>query len=349
MERARHFQSDLCFQVAQCGLRVALLPEKVAGTSAGRYQRGGKQIQVSSKGVSLASKHSKAVLETSSKQIEDMKALVARLKADLVDREKECSMMLSRAVDAEATCDQLRSELSKVMQVKNSNMMRSIDSTTGESYKTSHFVCFFFTDSFSVPGSESLDTTQSLSILLNGDDSQALKHKVLELQKENSTLRVSNAKLGRRITVALASVALSEKQTVAADEHDASFSAEDALLAHHQSEIAAAEAAVTISTLKREVRELRSKNSELQQHIDATGSSVSEVEFQFRDASSRLAEFQSLYVESDRRNQEILEQVSKEQLRYRQLEVAMVSRPFDAETLFFVPYFLAGWLAARHR
>jgi hypothetical protein len=178
---------------------------------------------------------------------------------------------------------------------------------------------------FSVPGSGSLDTTQSLSLLLDGDDSQALKHKVLELQKENSTLRVSNAKLGRRITVALASAALSEKQAVAADEHDVSFSAEDALLAHHQSEIAASEAAVTISSLKREVRELQSKNLELQQHIDATGSSVSEVEFQYRDAASRLAEFQSLYVESDRRNQEMLEQVSKEQLRYRQLEVTMVS------------------------
>jgi len=51
LERARHFQSDLCFQVAQYGLRVALLPEKVAGNSAGRYQRGSKQIQISSKGV----------------------------------------------------------------------------------------------------------------------------------------------------------------------------------------------------------------------------------------------------------------------------------------------------------
>ena len=202
------------------------------------------------------------------------------------------------------------------------------------SFSTKVDLIFLFdltcTFSVSAPG-VSLDTTQSLSVLLDGDDSQALKHKVLELQKENSTLRVSNAKLGRRITVALTSAALSEKQAVAADDHDVSFSAEDALLAHHQSEIAAAEAAVTISSLKREVREIRSKNLELQQHIDSTGSSVSDVEWQFRDATARLAEYQSLYVESDRRNQEMLEQVSKEQLRHRQLEVAMVSMPTVAQ------------------
>jgi chromosome segregation ATPase len=172
----------------------------------------------------------------------------------------------------------------------------------------------------------SLNTSQSLPFLLDGDDSQALKHKVLELQKENSSLRVSNAKLGRRITVALASAALSEKQapSVPADQTDVSFSAEDALLAHHQSEIAAAEAAVTISSLKREIRELCSKNSALQQRIDSAGSSVSQVESQFHDATSRLAEFQSLYVESDRRVHELLEQVSDEQNRYRQLEIVMV-------------------------
>ncbi len=209
--------------------------------------------------------------------------------------------------------------------------------------------CLDLTCTSTVPGSTSLDTTQSLSVLLDGDDSQALKHKVLELQKENSTLRVSNAKLGRRITVALASAALSEKQAVAADEHDASFGAEDALLAHHQSEIAAAETAVLITTLKREVRELQNKNSELQQQIDATASSASEVEFQFRDATSRLAEFQSLYVESDRRNQEVLEQVSKEQLRHRQLEVAMVSLTSVCIQNLVVSHILAGWSAAGTR
>lgn len=172
-----------------------------------------------------------------------------------------------------------------------------------------------------------MDFSQSLPHLLDGDDTQALKHKVLELQRDNSSLRVANAKLGRRVTVALASAALSEKQTLlpAADESDASFSAEDALLAHHQSEIAAAESAVAISSLKREIRELRGKNSELQQQADSFGSSVSDVEAALRDATSRLTEYQSLYVESDGRNQELLEQVSAEQNRYRQLEVVMVN------------------------
>jgi hypothetical protein len=226
----------------------------------------------------------------------------------------------------------LRSEMAKVMHVKTASVRRSVDSTSSKFFQSWPHFLFDLTCTFSVsaPG-VSLDTTQSLSVLLDGDDSQALKHKVLELQKENSTLRVSNAKLGRRITVALTSAALSEKQAVAADDHDVSFSAEDALLAHHQSEIAAAEAAVTISSLKREVRELRSKNLELQQHIDSTGSSVSDVEWQFRDATARLAEYQSLYVESDRRNQEMLEQVSKEQLRHRQLEVSMVSMTTAAQ------------------
>jgi chromosome segregation ATPase len=172
-----------------------------------------------------------------------------------------------------------------------------------------------------------MNVSQSLPLLLDGEDSQALKHKVLDLQKENSSLRVLNAKLGRRITVALASAALSEKQTLLApvDQPDVSFSAEDALLAHHQSEIAAAEAAVTISSLKREIRELSFKNSELQQQIDSAGSSVSHVAAQFDDATSRVAEYQSLYVESDRRCHELLQQISEEQNRHRQLEVVMVS------------------------
>jgi hypothetical protein len=171
-----------------------------------------------------------------------------------------------------------------------------------------------------------MNASQSLPLLFDGEDDQALKHKVLELQKENSSLRVSNAKLGRRITVALASAALSEKQapSAAAEQPDVSFSAEDALLAHHQSEIAAAEAAVTISSLKREIRELCAKNSELQHHIDVSGSSVSHVEAQFNDAASRLAEYQSLYVESDRKCHQLLQQVSEEQNRHRQLEVVMV-------------------------
>jgi regulator of replication initiation timing len=181
-----------------------------------------------------------------------------------------------------------------------------------------------------------MNASQSLPFLLDGEESQALKHKVLELQKENSSLRVSNAKLGRRITVALTSAALSEKQApfVAADQTDVSFSAEDALLAHHQSEIAAAEAAVMISSLKREIRELCSKNSGLQQRIDSAGSSVSQVELQFHDATSRLTEYQSLYVESDRRCHELLEQVSDEQNRYRQLEIVMVSTFILAKNIF---------------
>jgi DNA repair exonuclease SbcCD ATPase subunit len=172
-----------------------------------------------------------------------------------------------------------------------------------------------------------MDVSQSLPLLLDSDDAQALKHKLLELQRDNSSLRVANAKLGRRMTVALASAALSEKHALmpAVDEPDASFSAEDALLAHHQSEIAAAESAVTIASLKREIRDLRSKNSELQQQADSVGSSVSDVQAALHDATLRLTEYQSLYVESDRRNQEFLEQISEEQNRYRQLEGVMVS------------------------
>lgn len=193
----------------------------------------------------------------------------------------------------------------------------------------------------------SMNVSQSLPLLLDGEDNQALKHKVLDLQKENSSLRVSNAKLGRRITVALASAALSEKHTLLApvDQPDVSFSAEDALLAHHQSEIAAAEAAVTISSLKREIRELSFKNSELQQQIDSAGSSVSHVEAQFDDATSRVAEYQSLYVESDRRCHELLQQISEEQNRHRQLEVVMVSI-FLVSGTFHLIHFSSGWLAA---
>jgi septal ring factor EnvC (AmiA/AmiB activator) len=174
-----------------------------------------------------------------------------------------------------------------------------------------------------------MDASQSIPVLLDSDDNQALKHKVLELQKENSSLRVSNAKLGRRITVALTSAALSEKHTLlaVAEQPDVSFSAEDALLAHHQSEIAASEAAVTISSLKREIRELRGKNSELQQHINSTASVVSEVEEQCRETSARLAEYQSLYAECDSRNQKLVDQISEEQSRHRQFEEIMVNTP----------------------
>jgi septal ring factor EnvC (AmiA/AmiB activator) len=190
----------------------------------------------------------------------------------------------------------------------------------------------------------SMDASLSIPVLLDSNDNQALKHKVLELQKENSSLRVSNAKLGRRITVALTSAALSEKHTPLAvvDQPDVSFSAEDALLAHHQSEIAASEAAVTISSLKHEIRELRGKNSELQQHINSTGSAVSEVAEQCRETSSRLAEYQSLYVECDRRNQGLVEQLSEEQSRHRQLEVIMVNSPSLAETFVVLMFQQVG-------
>ena len=88
----------------------------------------GEDSQVSSRGNSLAPKNLRISPETSSKQVDDLKVVVARLKADLVDREKECSTLLSRAVDAEATCDQLRSEMDKVLHVRNSSMRRSVDS-----------------------------------------------------------------------------------------------------------------------------------------------------------------------------------------------------------------------------
>jgi predicted RNase H-like nuclease (RuvC/YqgF family) len=193
----------------------------------------------------------------------------------------------------------------------------------------------------------------SLPHLLGSDDSQALKHKVLELQKENSSLRVSNAKLGRRMTVAITSAALSDKHALPppADEVDASFNAEDALLAHHQSEIAAAEAAVTISSLKREIRELCSKNSELQKHIDSTACTLADFESQCREANSRLAEYQSLYVECDLRNQSLSVQLSEEHNRYRQLESVLVSAFFFSNISCSVVSFRSlriGWVAARY-
>jgi hypothetical protein len=93
----------------------------------------GDESQVSTKGNSLASKNLRVLSDISSKQVDDLKTVVARLKADLVDREKECSTLLSRAVDAEATCDHLRIEVDKLLHMKNSSLRRSVDSTTGAS------------------------------------------------------------------------------------------------------------------------------------------------------------------------------------------------------------------------
>ncbi len=98
--------------------------------------------QVLGRGISLASKSSRALSETSAKQVDDLKALVARLKADLVDREKECSAMLSRTVDAEATCDQLRSEMAKVMQVKPASVRQSVDSTSSKFFQSWPYFSF---------------------------------------------------------------------------------------------------------------------------------------------------------------------------------------------------------------
>jgi hypothetical protein len=92
----------------------------------------GDDSQISSRATLSASKNLRPLSEVSAKQIDDLKASVARLKADLADREKECSVVLSRAVDAEATCDQLRSELGKVLHVKNTSARRSVDSTSCE-------------------------------------------------------------------------------------------------------------------------------------------------------------------------------------------------------------------------
>jgi hypothetical protein len=78
------------------------------------------------------SKNLRPQSETSAKQIDDLKTTIARLKADLVDREKECSILLSRAVDSEATCDQLRSEMGKIMH-KSAGFSRLVDSSTSKS------------------------------------------------------------------------------------------------------------------------------------------------------------------------------------------------------------------------
>jgi hypothetical protein len=93
----------------------------------------GDVLHVSSKGNFQVSKSVRGMSETSSKQVDDFKVIISRLKADLADREKECSVLLCRAVDAEATCDQLRNEMDKVMHVKNSSIRRSVDSTTSAS------------------------------------------------------------------------------------------------------------------------------------------------------------------------------------------------------------------------
>ncbi len=95
-------------------------------------QQKGDDAQVSSRATAIASKNLRPLSDVSAKQFDDLKASVARLKADLADREKECSLVLSRAVDAEATCDQLRSELGKVLKVKNTSARRSVDSTSCE-------------------------------------------------------------------------------------------------------------------------------------------------------------------------------------------------------------------------
>ena len=99
---------------------------------------------VSNKGNSQVSKSLKGMSEPSSKQVDDLKVIISRLKADLADREKECSVLLCRAVDAEATCDQLRNEMDKVMHVKNSGIRRSVDSTTSALQQVAPLIFLYF-------------------------------------------------------------------------------------------------------------------------------------------------------------------------------------------------------------
>jgi hypothetical protein len=82
---------------------------------------------------SITTKNLKGASEASTKQTEELKASLSRLKVELGEREKECSALLSRAVDAEAACDLLRAEMSKVSQLKKSSAgQHSVDLTMRE-------------------------------------------------------------------------------------------------------------------------------------------------------------------------------------------------------------------------
>jgi hypothetical protein len=129
-------RKQLCEQTSQISALKSLQQSSQINQDSSVRQKS-DDSQVLGRGVSLASKSSRALAETSSKQVDELKALVARLKADLVDREKECSAMLSRTVDAEATCDQLRSEMAKVMHVKTASVRRSVDSTSSKFFHQS--------------------------------------------------------------------------------------------------------------------------------------------------------------------------------------------------------------------